>query len=367
LTFIIQSGIIQRIMTLTGITIPEVHSYSTADRQDSVVVALTRFQPDGTSRSSELTLATPSPDYTTKDFTRLRQEARNITTSDDGNFELTVLNRETAQGNLAHVALAGWGSDLHSVSAQRELIDIAAQNKDHLVIASQPVRMSRPVRNELMHYGSYLSLGEQEYGVMEPYLQGSQKVRFSGHSEGGRRAIALANASEIPVESVTISDPPGSRELTYLGLAYTSVMKTRRHSIAERRKGGWRESDQFDASLSEVAREVRKGLGAWCEAVDHFLQSLVFEPMALGHSGLFKDLNVLAQHMKQQNIGGEIHYLSPENSELNRVGDIAKIMADIAMTGILTTQGVLTGYNHTYPERSRRAYTRLMLGDFKVS
>ncbi|MDO8303392.1 MAG: hypothetical protein Q7T18_09130, partial [Sedimentisphaerales bacterium] len=170
-------------------------------------------------------------------------------------------------------------------------------------------------------------------------LEDYDHVTISGHSYGGRQALALAAALDRPVDNMHLFDPPGSRNLGGLmGIANAFMTLEGKHAGLY----GKHAPDQEAASiqrqgdstpLQDILRLIRRR---------GFTQQFFDQTTAMSKDGLEHDLTLASR-----NVLNTIRFTSPELSELNYVESVAGKLDRVATADRVIQHDVVIGHTHS--------------------
>lgn len=265
-----------------------------------------------------------------------------------GAVEVALYKSPSNEGRLKFVTM-GWGGNFNAPIARLEAAEIAKQNPDtDLAIINNPGSgdsspIPHSIMKEIKQTGSFMPYGELVADAVRELYQDYDQASISGHSMGARTGIAFGRYLG-PVEYITATDPPGSRELGLIGLANAFMITEGAHA------GEY--AKHTDNTLSLELQRQNDALGNTIKNIVNMgprgaAQMFFNQTGAMSGDGLKTDLELL---LKSRNLdGGTLQINSPEFSELNHPEDMRAILTDLAdkYPGVDIQQATLLGQTHS--------------------
>lgn len=246
--------------------------------------------------------------------------------------EAALYHSPTGNGTLKTMMM-GWGGNFRAPVARLEMAEVARQNPGtDILILNNPGsgasdNISKNAMKQMQRTGSFDAYSEITSGVIKPFAKQYDHVNMYGHSMGARNTIAAAGKLDLPVDYISVTDPPGSRRMSIPELTKGFVVKEGQHQAEYKKrtdnKLSLRLQNGYDQNF-ETAKEQS-------ETVQYQLQKylgLIQQAKTMAPAGLKGDLEQMASsgNVKSAQIN------SPEFSELNRPEDMRRLIANLALT-----------------------------------
>ncbi len=234
----------------------------------------------------------------------------------------------------------GWGSNSRNPVMASSARAMAMNNPDsQFVFTNAPGagRSSRltPEMNQEIRAGNYMPYGELAAKAVRKLTEG-KRVHVGGHSLGSRVAIAATpfiNGGE-GIESLTLNDPPGSKNEPLTRMATSLAAQESIHARRYLRSG-------LDKSPLSISLDTVKGLLAGVSA-----HQLIVEPFGVSRCTLEPELEKAVTY-----VADEVRILLPDMSRLNDWRAIANIVGRIRaenVTKATLETWIAKGHTHSW-------------------
>ena len=267
-------------------------------------------------------------------------------TSKLGNAALEWIHVRSAQDTgTVNIVLMGWAGDNENDITQNGLRYHVAHNPHaHIIHINNPAhgnssRLPRSMSKHIAKTGHFAPQGELHAQLINEALKDYDEVNISGHSYGGRQALALAAALDQPVDNIHLFDPPGSRNLGGLaGIGKAFMTLEGKHAglygqHAPDQSAAAIQSQGDSTPLQDILRLIkRRG----------FSQQFFDQTAAMSKAGLEHDLALACR-----NVRDTVRFTSPELSELNYVSSVSDILDRIATADRLIQHDIVTRHTHS--------------------
>lgn len=325
-------------MTLTGTTTPEVHSYSTADRQidpEQLYFDLAQFDQSLTAEQQAI-FDRAGKELETTHTSELRSGKRRRT------LEYHVVN-DTSETESDLLVMTGWGqtvSDL--VTAHIVQILAAKYPNKRIVIPTTPGldgtdRLPDEILRSLKE-GSFEQAGGYILEAMRPALQDDKPLDVLAYSQGASFAAGVgAGAHEGEIRDMRVIDPAALEKRNLVDMYFASRENNAHAGEA------WQSAEESVRALHDASatqETPKKGYRALLKEVGRSLDMYIRLPRAMGKAALLSDVARALEKMT-----GSMTVVIGEKSEYNKVRRVQAALATTAFMGIVQL-GVFSG-NHS--------------------
>lgn len=255
-------------------------------------------------------------------------------------------------GEDLQVIFFGWGGNLQSPVAVREIQGMAAAmspNEKLLVVNNPgvgrtdvlPAAMSR----EVARSGSFLPYGEFVAQSLAEVMDDHASTSLRGHSYGARVAISMAagvrGLTNTNIDSMVLTDPPGSRPLGFMGIVKGFMQlegghtaQYQAHTIDPTTAHLQQYNDAPARALPSMLQLAKNG-GLW--------QQMIRDPLAMSREGLLGDLKVAAPAVTERLIIN-----TPDLSELSDPAAVVDILGIVSqLTDAEVQQRIIREHTHS--------------------
>lgn len=278
-----------------------------------------------------------------------------------GDLEYAMVNSHQNNGRITIVNPA-WGVSYRAPSTVREITSLVINDPTRTFLAlhapgvDDSTQITTAMAKKMAETGRYAELGDYLMRtLMRGPLQYFDDIDIVGHSQGGRNAIGMAEASNDvlgrQINELRISDPVGSLNQTLLQFARAFILREGPHSkkytaasIDPVSKALQQAGDSPIAFLKKLKQMIGNG----------GLLGFIRQIRAMSRAGLKDDL-----HASIENVRDRILITSPELSELNDVNTVTsmirELMREVDQPPIVQ-QRIVHGHTHSYHAGNPRIF-----------